>query len=317
MNQKSALVFNIQGFSIQDGPGIRTTVFLKGCPLNCLWCSNPESQTTGWDVLHTKSKCSKCFRCVSNCKNSAITMPENPMDKDAWPVIDHTICANCQMHTCVDGCYNAALENVGKQMTVDEVMDRLEGDEPFFRKSGGGVTLSGGEPLLHAEFSREILRRCKENYIHTAIETTGFAPWEKFQSVLEYTDMVLYDIKHMDSAIHKELTGVPNELILENLKKTVAETSATVIVRVPVIPGANDSDENMEATAAFVQQAGVGIVHILPYHRMGLGKYAGLCREYPLGEEVESPSDERMQQIQKIFQKYHLKCGIGGNALYR
>ena len=316
MSTESALVFNIQGYSIQDGPGIRTTVFLKGCPLHCKWCANPESQMSYWDVLHTRTKCVKCYRCVNLCKNGAIGMPDHPGADNAYPIIDHSICAECKNHTCVLGCYEGAIEDVGKLMTVDELMEKIEADIPFFRKSGGGVTLSGGEPLVHDKFCRDFFRECKENYIHTAIETTGYAPWEKFKAVLQYTDLVLYDVKHMNSAIHKELTGVPNELILENLEKVRTETQASVIIRIPVIPGANDTNENMEATAEFAKKAGVGIVHILPYHRMGMGKYYGLGREYPLGEEVESPSDERMQAIQKIFQAHGLKCGIGGAGNY-
>lgn len=316
MDDEAVLVFNIQGYSIQDGPGVRTTIFLKGCPLKCLWCSNPESQTFCGDVLHTRSKCVKCFRCVNLCERGAITMPEDPYAEDAYPIVNHKLCADCDDHPCVKGCYESAFEDVGTLMTVDDLMERIEADAPFFRNSGGGVTLSGGEPLVHAEFCQALFEECKDNYVHTTIETTGYAPWEKIKPVLEYTDLVLYDIKHMDSEVHKDLTGVGNELILENLKKIVAETKASVIVRIPVIPGLNDSDENMHATAAFAREAGVGIVHILPYHRMGMGKYEGLCRKYHIDEDMESPSDERMEEIQKIFQSHQLKCGIGGNGLY-
>lgn len=317
MSAESALVFNIQGYSIQDGPGIRTTVFLKGCPLRCLWCSNPESQATHWDILHTSSKCVRCYRCVNLCEKHAISMPENPGAEDAYPLIDHSLCAECGNHTCVLGCYEGALEDVGRLMTVDEVMKKVEDDVPFFLKSGGGVTLSGGEPLVYDKFSADLLCECQENYIHTALETSGYAQWDKVKSVVQYTDLVLYDVKHMDSATHKTLTGVPNELILENLEKIRKEMpQVSVVIRVPVIPGANDTDENMEATALFAKKVGVGIVHILAYHRMGMGKYYGLGKEYPLGEEVESPSDERMEAIQKIFQAHGLKCGIGGAGNY-
>ena len=312
----SVLVFNIQGFSIQDGPGIRTTFFLKGCPLSCLWCANPESQTFTWDVLHTKSKCVRCFRCVKLCDKGAITLPADPMSEDATPVVDHSICAKCEDHKCVDGCFEGAFEDVGKPMTVDDLMDIVSDDAVFFHQSGGGVTVSGGEPMMHPEFVREFFEACHDEYVHTCIETTGCVPWETMKPVMEHTDMVLYDIKHMDTEVHKQLTGIGNEMIHENLKHLLNETQCSVIVRCPIIPGCNDSRENLEATAKFIKEAGGNIVHILAYHRMGMGKYEGLCREYGLDEELETPSDETMQEIQKIFQSYGLKCGIGGNGLY-
>ena len=311
-SEVKALVFNIQGYSIQDGPGIRTTVFLKGCPLSCLWCSNPESQTLCGDVLHSTTKCVKCYRCVNLCKNGAVSLPKNPGAENAFPVINHNICADCQDHTCVYGCYESALQDVGKPMTVDEVMETLLADAPFFQSSGGGATVSGGEPVLHHEFCRELFKQCRDNYIHTAIETCGYVPWEKFKSVLEFTDLVLYDIKHMDSETHKKLTGVPNELIHNNLRKILTETPVSVTMRVPVIPGANDSNENLEATAEFAKQLGLRHVDIMPYHRMGMGKYARLGREYPLGEDVLELSKDRVKEIQELFQARGLVCNVGG-----
>ena len=311
-SEKKALVFNIQGYSVQDGPGIRTTVFLKGCPLRCLWCSNPESQLFHSDVLHSTRKCVRCYRCVNLCKKGAISLPKNPGAEEAFPIIDHKFCAECDDHTCVFGCYESALQDVGTLMSVDEVMDTLLADAPFFQQSGGGATLSGGEPLMHDEFCRELFKQCRDNYIHTAIETCGYVPWEKFKSVLEFTDLVLFDVKHMNSEVHKKLTGVPNELILSNLQKILTETKAAVIIRVPVIPGANDSDENMKATAEFANKVGVRNVDIMPYHRLGTGKYAGLGRDYPLGLDVLELSKERVKEIQEIYQSHGIICNVGG-----
>ncbi len=305
------MVFNVQGYSIQDGPGIRTTVFLKGCPLRCPWCSNPESQRANRDILYVRAKCVKCHRCLDLCKNGAISYQKD-LEPEGFITINHEICATCQDHTCVPECYQFALEDVGIPMPVSEVMDVLVADSPFFVRSGGGVTVSGGEPLLSHEFVIELFKQCKENYIHTAIETTGYAPWDKFKSVLEYTDLVLYDLKHMDPIVHKELTGVSNELILQNLEKIFTDTKAQVVIRIPVIPRANDSNKNMEATALFMKKIGARQADLMPYHRMGMGKFAGLGREYPLGTEVVSPTNESIKEIQSIFEANHLACNIGG-----
>ena len=309
MSDLTALVFNIQGFSIQDGPGVRTTVFMKGCPLSCQWCANPESQVFRSDVIHVPSSCVHCYRCVSFCTKGAVKLPEKLGDN---PIFDHDVCVTCEdQDMCEHSCYEAAIERVGKPMTVDEVMDVILHDEPFF-SNGGGITVSGGEPLMHPEFLEELFSECQDNYIHTAIETCGYVAWDKFEPVLRYTDLALYDVKHMDPVAHKELTGVSNELILDNLRKIMDETNTEVIIRIPVIPGANDTDENMDATARYAKEIGAREIHILPYHRMGMGKYTGLGREYPLGEEVESPSDERMEVIRDIFRSYGLICKIGG-----
>ncbi|PSH03430.1 MAG: Phenylacetate decarboxylase activating enzyme [Acidobacteria bacterium] len=311
-NELTGMVFNIQGYSVQDGPGIRTTVFLKGCPLRCLWCSNPESQTTPKDVLYIRAKCVKCHRCVNICKNGAISY--NPdLEPEGYVTVNHEICATCKDHVCVQGCYESAYEDVGTPMTVDQVMEILEADQPFFVQSGGGVTVSGGEPLLSHEFLRELFKRCKQSYIHTAIETTGYAPWDNFKSVLEYTDLALFDVKHMDPVIHKQLTGVSNELIHSNLEKVFAETKTQVVIRIPVIPGGNDTVENMQATAKFMKKIGAREVDLMPYHRMGMGKYAGLGREYPMPPGVETPPAEKINELKAVFESNGIVCHIGGN----
>lgn len=300
------LIFNIQGFSIQDGPGIRTVVFLKGCPLKCDWCCNPESQTVSRDILHIRTKCVKCYQCIDVCPYRAIEVSK----KGEFININHQLCADCKDHPCVKRCYQSALENVGTYMTVQEVMEKIIADEMFYQNSGGGVTLSGGEALMQSEFCTELFKECQDKYVHTAIETCGYAPWERLKGVLDYTDLVLYDIKHMDPNIHKELTGVSNEVILKNLEGILALTRVSTIIRVPVIPGANDSDENIEATARFIKKAGAKEVNIMAYHRLGTGKYAGLGREYPLGMDVIVPTNERMKEIQGIFEAHNLTCTI-------
>lgn len=310
-----ALVFNIQGFSIQDGPGVRTTVFLKGCPLHCLWCANPESQEFRADVIHSPTKCVRCFRCVKGCPEGAITMPAIIHEK-ANPVIDHSKCYTCKHQACTHACYESALTSVAKVMDVEDVMKRLRSDAPFFRQSGGGVTVSGGECLCHPEFVAELFEECKDEMIHTCIETCGYCEWERFKKVLRYTDMVLYDLKHMDTEVHKQLTGVGNELILENFKKVIAETRCTVIARIPCVPGYNDSIENLEATAKFIKEAGGNKVHLLAYHRLGVGKYEGLGRDYLIDGDLATPSDEHMQSLKAVFDRNGIACFIGGNSGY-
>jgi pyruvate formate lyase activating enzyme len=306
------MVFNVQGYSVHDGPGIRTTVFMKGCPLRCRWCSNPESQRPNRDILYLKAKCARCHRCVSICKNGAIRYREE-LEPDGFITVDHDICGRCHEHACVPECYQFALEDVGAPMAVSEVLDVLVADSPFFVRSGGGVTISGGEPLVAHEFVIELLRQCKENYIHTALDTTGYAPWEQLQAILEYTDLVLYDLKHMDPAVHEELTGVSNDLILRNAERILTETKTEVIIRVPVIPGANDSNENMEASAQFMRRIGARQVDVMPYHRMGMNKFAGLGMEYLLAPEVAPPSAGRMREITRIFEANRIGCTIGGD----
>lgn len=307
-SETKAMIFDIQGFSIHDGPGIRTVVFLKGCPLRCKWCCNPESQSVSHEILHVRTKCVKCYRCIDLCPRGVIDLPE----VGGHISIDRGVCADCQDHPCVKGCYQSALESIGTCMTVQEVMEKVMADEIFYQNSGGGVTLSGGEALTQSEFCRELFKECRDQYVHTAIETTGYAAWEKLKGVLDYTDLVLFDLKHMDPAVHKELTGVSNELILKNLEEIFARTKVPTIIRLPVIPGANDSNENMEATARFMNKIGAKEINIMPYHRLGTGKYAGLGKEYPMEMDINAPGDERMKEIQGIFEAHNLKCTIGG-----
>ncbi len=252
-------IFNMQRFSIHDGPGIRTIVFFKGCFMRCAWCCNPESQAYEMQ-----------------------TMTENGKQKI-----------------------------VGKDVTVGELLPEILADEPYYRRSGGGVTLSGGEILGQPDFARDLLRACQERGLHTAVESTANAPFESIAKILPYLDLFLMDIKHMDSAKHKEYTTAPNELILENAKK-IAESGVELIIRTPVIPSFNDTAAEIRAIAKFAATLrGVKEHHLLPYHRLGQDKYGGLGRRYAL-DGVEPPTQERMEYLLSVAEESGLKCQIGG-----
>ncbi len=297
-------VFNIQRYSLHDGSGIRTLVFLKGCPLKCLWCSNPESQKGQPELGFIEARCigaDVCgVPCVSSCSLNAIRL--NGQDK---PEIDRNNCDVCGK--CVEACSHDALKVVGHEMSVDEVMAEVEKDRPFYRRSGGGLTLGGGEPLAQYQFTAAILEAAEEEYLHTAIETTGYASWEHFEPVLKHVDLLQMDIKHIDPQKHKELTGQSNELILDNLKKVLSvKEPQDVIIRIPVIPGCNDTVENIEETARFIAELGFTQIELIPYHKLGASKYAQYGMVYPL-DAPEPPSQTDLQGFKNIVEGFGLQ----------
>lgn len=294
------LIFNVQRFSLHDGPGIRTTVFLKGCPLNCKWCSNPESINPYPEVMTYDMKCIRSGKCVESCPTGAITLVDN-MRK-----IDRSRCNLCM--ECAKVCPSGAIEEVGKYMSQEEVMREIEKDRLFYLNSGGGVTFSGGEPLQQWQFLREICRRCKEEDISTALDTTGFAKWERLEKVLEYIDLVLYDIKQLDPVAHKWGTGVTNELILDNLRKTVEK--ARVWLRIPIIPNYNDSRPYINRLGEFSASLRVEKVSLLPYHAWGEQKYERLGRVCSFAG-VNPSSEESLQSLKEVIESYDLKVEIG------
>lgn len=265
MNQ--ATIFDIQRASLVDGPGIRTTVFFKGCNLKCKWCHNPESQSSKPQIMFYKDKCTGCGRC------SGIT------EKDTDFV-----------------CFNDAKQICGKEYSVDELFDIIQKDKPFYETSAGGVTFSGGECMLQIDFLCEILKKCKDNKIHTAVDTAGFIPWKSFERIIPYTDLFLYDIKSLNNDVHKEFVGVENELILNNLKKLL-ERRANISIRIPVIPTVNDSTEEMENIKDFLAPHKPN-VELLPYHKMGEHKYNALGMDMT---PFDIPSKEKMEALNEIF----------------
>lgn len=286
------ILFDIQKFSIHDGPGIRTAIFLKGCSLHCFWCHNPESIHPSPQVMFFPDKCIGCRQCVQACPNQAHS------DENGSRIFQRPLCISCGK--CAEVCPSGALILSGKEMTSAEVLEEIEQDLLFYRTSSGGATFTGGEPLLQADFLREVLQGCKERKIHTAIETAGNVPWEAYEKVLPYTDLFLHDIKVMDSAKHREATGAHNMLCLENIRR-LAAAGADIRIRVPVISGFNDTPEDMTAVRDFTDSLSVRPpVELLPFHRMGLTKYQGLGQTYP-AEKLDIPLEEKIQALRNIF----------------
>jgi pyruvate formate lyase activating enzyme len=297
-------VSNIQRFSLHDGPGIRTLVFMQGCPLACKWCCNPEGQKCYPQLRFLSVKCPGAdvcgAPCVKACPEGVITLSE-----EGKPQIDWKLCTNCGK--CVDVCLYGALTMLGQKMTVDEVLAEVEKDRAAYRKSGGGVTIGGGEPLMQFEFVLELLKRCKARFLNTALETCGHAPWERLKQISEYLDLMYYDIKHMDPERHKEYTGVSNELILSNAEKVLSgEVNCDVIVRTPVVPGYNDTEDSIGAIAKFVAESGGSMIELLPYHALGSSKYRELGVEYEL-KGIKPPTDKQMEKLREIVKSFGLK----------
>ncbi|MDP2931346.1 MAG: glycyl-radical enzyme activating protein [Chloroflexota bacterium] len=296
------IVTHIQRFSVHDGPGIRTLVFMKGCYLRCQWCDNPETINHSAEVGLVKAHCNKCGKCPGACPEQAITL-----DAEGIPVIDSQRCNNCAK--CVAVCLPEALILYGREMTVEEVFQEVKQDEIFYEKSGG-VTASGGEPLRQATFVKALFERCREAGIHTALETCGFAPAGALEQVLPVLQYCLFDLKHMNPDVHRAYTGQPNDVILDNARKVV-ESGVTVLFRSPLIPGINDSQENIKATASFLKelQGDKACFELMPYHRLGKAKYEALRRPYPL-EELKSPEPDYAESIRQAYQDLGIHCTI-------
>jgi pyruvate formate lyase activating enzyme len=296
------IVTDIQRFSVHDGPGIRTLVFLKGCPLSCPWCCNPETQREEPELLFYEFKCISCGKCVAICPESAIGRPGEPR-------IDRELCTMCG--ACAQVCPSGALKISGDLMSVDEVYEVIAKDRIFYDKSGGGVTFSGGEPLVQHEFLLAMLEKLRGERIHTAVETTGYAGWDVLDGVREKVDLFLYDLKIMDAANHLGVVGVGNSPILDNLKRLVSSGS-DVVVRVPVIPGYTHEHDNLPKIFAFAASlGGVKTINLLPYHGYGKSKYTSVGREYGL-ESVAALEEAEMERLAGIVRGFGLECVIGG-----
>ena len=309
-------IYDIQGYAVHDGPGIRTTVYTKGCPLHCLWCHSPESQRDADELSVLPVKCLGTELCEDACLNAcptgAITRlsPEKSL-RDGSMIskiaVDRTLCDNCL--ACAKVCIGRALKPSGREISVEEAFKRIEKDS-FFFSDGGGATISGGEPMAQFEFTLALAKRLHDTGIHVCLDTTGFAPAEHYLAILPYVDLFLYDLKHMDSQQHRRLTGVPNELILSNVKLLAAHGGALQI-RMPVIPKLNNSRENLVRTAEFCALLGdaVKTVQLLPYHNLGRSKYERIGWEYKI-KNIDPPDEDYMNEVLALFLSYGLPAKL-------
>jgi glycyl-radical enzyme activating protein len=304
VTEAKGVVFNIQRFSIHDGPGIRTTVFLKGCPLRCGWCSNPESASPTLEIITRDAKCIGCGRCLKACSEGAVAFVENHR------IIQWEKCNQCGK--CAEACPSGAIERTGEYMTVARVIDVVGRDAGFYGRSDGGMTLSGGEPLVQRQFTLRLLEAAKKKGLHTALDTTGQADWQTLDEILNFTDLVLYDVKHPNSVRHREATGVPNEQILDNLRRTVARPGLRVWVRHAVVPQFSDSEDEVRELCKLVLtlKPPVEKISLLPYHKFGEVKYAAMGRAYPW-KGIPVVADEQVHRLRRLVESYGIKVDVG------
>lgn len=302
MSKSDAVVFNLQKFCVHDGPGIRTTLFFKGCPLRCTWCHNPESQSFTPELLFDPEKCTGCGRCAKVCSHSAIHFTP-----DTIAAVDRTRCVACGR--CVDACLIGAREICGYETSIKQLLKEAEKDQVFYDQSGGGITFSGGESLCQLNAVESIARAAKARGIQTAVDTCGHVPFSCFEQILDCVDLFLYDIKHIDPVKHRQLTGQDNVLILDNLKR-LSEAGATIFLRLPLIEGINSDDKNIAAILTFIRGLQIRQVNILPYHNTGSSKHLRMGNNAPSG--LAAPAPERLEQIKAQFQASGLPVFIGG-----
>jgi pyruvate formate lyase activating enzyme len=302
--ETKGLVFDIKRFAINDGPGIRVTIFLKGCPLSCLWCHNPESISTRVEKMYNAGKCIACGECVRICPVEACELTPDGV------VTETEICSACGL--CAEVCPALASEMSGRYQSVSDLLRVIENERPFFYQSGGGVTFSGGEPLLYTKFLHEILDACGQLQIHRTVDTSGLASTRTLLETAKRTDLFLYDLKLMDSDKHKQWTGVGNQRILQNLR-ALAETGAEIQIRIPLIKGVNADEKNIEATAGFVATlpGPVKLINLLPYHDVAEGKLARLGQAYEPGG-MATPQKPDLDRVIKQFAAHGLTASVGG-----
>lgn len=297
---KNSLLLSVQKFSVHDGPGIRTTLFFKGCPLHCAWCHNPESQAYSAELLYDREKCSACLACLPRCPAGAISAV------DGLPVTDRKACRSCGR--CVEFCLNDARSLAGSAVNSAELLQKICRDQIFYEESGGGVTFSGGEALTHLDVLEPLAAACKDRGLHTTVDTCGYAPTDAFRRILPYTDLFLYDLKHMDPDIHRHLTGQDNRLILDNLQ-WLSEAGADIFLRLPLMEGINAAPDQIEAFLAHIRPLRIKQVNLLPYHNTGSSKYFRLDREF---SAFTAPSPQRLETIRTQFATLGVPTFIGG-----
>lgn len=304
--ERPVRIFDIQRFSLHDGPGIRTTVFFSGCPLCCPWCANPESQRGSKELMYLQSRCVSCGRCAGACPHGAVSF-----SPETGPVFRRERCRHCRR--CAEACTTEALELSGKTMTVGEILSVLRRDRDYYENTGGGITLSGGEPFVQPDGLCALLKAAKEEGFHTAVETTGNVSEEAFRKGIPFVDLFLFDLKHSQPETIRSITGGDLPLILRNLR-LAAEIGSQVCVRVPVIPGFNHDPETIEEILSLASDCGVKTVELLPYHVLGKGKYARLGRDYPMGDTPQLDKAE-LEGYVTLGEKVSVDLKIRGGVM--
>jgi pyruvate formate lyase activating enzyme len=297
------LVLSITRMTVHNGPGIRTLILFKGCPLRCLWCSTPEAQKDEAEIALYPDRCIRCEQCVPVCPTNAINLTGETVN------INRATCNNCGK--CAHVCYTEAIKLLGQEMTIEELLTEVKKDAIVYKHSRGGVTISGGEPLLNPEFTQELLQAFKEENISVGVDTCGHVPWTSIEKVLPYIDFFLWDIKHMNDEEHRKFTGVSNKLILNNAR-SVSERNIPLYIRVPLIPGYNDSEENIRATCEFARDLSSLVnIDLLPLHHLGKARYDSLNLAYPIAD-IPLITDSDLHNIKRLVESYQLNCSIVG-----
>lgn len=298
-----ALIFDVQDLSVQDGPGIRTTVFMKGCPLKCKWCANPEGQNLHVEFMHINSLCAKNYKCVFVCPYHSATAEND------YPEFNHSICNDCVTRECTDHCPAQAIKFTGRYLTTDELIKRIRPNLSYYKNSGGGITFSGGEPFLQTGFISNFIKNTLPLGLSVGVETCGMFDWEEVKKIADKFDFIYFDLKCMDCDVHKSVTGSPNGKILNNLKNLSQINNENITVSVPVIPGVNDSDEQIKDIAVFCKDIDIKRIRLLPYHFLGESKYANLGRTYLMEKDLSVPH-HILESLKKTVEVYGIICSI-------
>lgn len=302
MDTVHGMIFDIQHFSLHDGPGVRSTVFFKGCPLACAWCANPESQSSAPQLLYFRTACTGCGSCVPVCPNRALAMMPDGL------AFDRHACTACG--ACVPACPNEARQLSGRIMSIDEITAEVRQHWRIFAQSGGGVTCGGGEALAQADFLHGLLKALHEGLgFHTCLDTSGLSPWPVLERILPHLDLILLDLKHMDNAAHKRATGVGNGPVLANAR-ALAGAGAPVLIRVPLVPGFNDTDDNLDALGLFLKQTGLTEAELMPYHTLGVNKYRALGLQYAFHPSARP----RIAEATRTLRGYGVHVRVHGDA---